>query len=241
MNNQKNNLFIGLASILLVFGSLWVVWKMTSSSSSLTKVEVAKNIQITPNDTIKGDVNAPITLVEYSDFQCPSCKVYSPTVKSVVEANADVRMVYRHFPLDQHENARLAAAAAESAGKQKKFFEYHDILFENQDQWATLKSKEAEALFITYAEELKLNVDTFKQDIISNAVKDAVEADYQSGIQYGVDSTPSFYIDGVRVKPQSLADFQALIDNARKKRKSDSPKTSTSSGDISITPAAEDK
>lgn len=234
MPNQSKNILLGITSILLVLGSLWVVWKMTSSPSALNKEEAAKNIQITPDDTIKGDVEAPITLVEYSDFQCPACKLYSATVKGVVEANPDVRLVYRHFPLDQHENARVAAAAAESAGKQKKFFEFHDMLFENQDDWGP--SKEAEKKFVEYAQKLKLNVDTFKKDMGSKEIKDAIEADYQSGVQFGVDSTPSFYLDGVRIKPNSAADFQTLIDSAREKNKPEA--TGTGSAELTVAPTS---
>lgn len=232
MPNQSKNILLGITSILLVLGSLWVVWKMTSNPSALNKEEAAKNIQITPDDTIKGDVEAPITLVEYSDFQCPACRLYSATVKGVIEANPDVRLVYRHFPLDQHENARVAAAAAESAGKQRKFFEFHDMLFENQDDWGP--SKEAEKKFVEYAQKLKLNVDAFKKDMASKEIKDAIEADYQSGIQFGVDSTPSFYLDGVRIKPNSAADFQTLIDSAREKNKPEV--TGTGSAELTVAP-----
>lgn len=215
MPHQSKNILYGCLSILLVLGSLWVVWKMTSSPSSQNKEEAAKNITITADDTIKGNTEAPITLVEYSDFQCPACKLYSTTVKSVIEANPDVRLVYRHFPLDQHQNARKAAAAAEAAGKQKKFFEFHDMLFETQDQWGT--SKDAEKKFVEFAQKLKLNIDTFKKDMTSKEVLDDVESDYQTGIQFGVDSTPSFYLDGVRIKPNSAAEFQTLIESARAK------------------------
>lgn len=232
MPNQSKNILLGITSILLVLGSLWVVWKMTSSPSAVNKEEAAKNIQITPDDTIKGDVEAPITLVEYSDFQCPACKLYSTTVKGVVEANPDVRLVYRHFPLEQHENAHIAAAAAESAGKQKKFFEFHDMLFENQDDWGP--SKDAEKKFVEYAQTLKLNIDTFKKDMASKEVKDAIEADYQSGIQFGVDSTPSFYLDGIRIKPNSAADFQTLIDSAREKYAPEA--TGTGSAEMTVAP-----
>lgn len=232
MPQQNKNILLGIVSILLVLGSLWVVWKMTSSPSAQKKDEVVQNITISPDETIKGDMNAPITLVEYSDFQCPACKLYSTTVTSVIDANADVRLVYRHFPLDQHQNARKAAAAAEAAGKQKKFFEYHDMLFDTQDDWGT--SKDAEKKFVEFAQKLKLNVDTFKKDMASKDIQSAVEADYQSGIQIGVDSTPSFYLEGVRIKPNSAAEFQTLIETARTKKITE--KAGSESAQLSIAP-----
>lgn len=235
MGNQGKNILIGFVSILLVFGSLWIIWKMTSNPSAQQADTAQQNISISPSDNVKGDFTAPITLVEYSDFQCPACKLYSATVKSVVEANSDVRLVYKHFPLDQHKNAQSAAYAAQAAAKQGKFFDFHDMLFEGQEEWAELK--DPAKVFESYAQSLKLDIDAFKKDLKSKETADKVDSDYKSGVQIAVDSTPSFYLDGIRIKPQSAADFQTLIDNARAKLSAGDIETGTPSGEVSVTPA----
>ena len=150
-----------------------------------------------------------------------------------------MRLVYRDFPLEQHKNAQVAATAAHAAGKQGKFFEFHDLLFENQDKWQDTSNPRD--IFSSYAKTLKLNVDTFKKDMGSKEISAAIDVNYQSGIQIGVDSTPSFYLDGVRIKPNSAADFQTLIDSARAKKKPDSTQTGTPSGDITTNPVEVNK
>lgn len=160
-----------------------------------------------------GNKNAKTTLVEYSDYECPACALFYPVVKQIVDQNPDkLVFVYRNFPLPQHQNALSAAYAAEAAGKQGKFWEMHDLLFTNQNTWASQSSTTARDTFIGYATQLGLNIDQFQKDMDSQAVKDKVETDYQSGVKSGVGATPTFYLNGSKMAPPtSLNGFQNTI------------------------------
>lgn len=210
--NSKNIMW-GVGVVILTIVGLWGIWKLTTAPANQTQQE-AVEIEIVADDHIKGNPEAPITLVEYSDFQCPACRAYAPLVRQVMEANPDsVRVVYRHFPLAQHQNAEIASYAGEAAAKQDKFFEFHDILFDRQDDWA--EEDNPTDLFTKYAEELELDVDQFKTDMNSGESKERVERDLTEGIGLGVNSTPSFFLNGSKLRnPSSLEEFQTLIDDA---------------------------
>lgn len=161
----------------------------------------------------KGNPSASVTLVEYSDFQCPACGAYSTIVKRLIGEFGDrVKLIYRHFPLrNTHKNAQLAAQAAEAAGSQGKFWEMHDLLFENQAQWSVI-SFAAGTAFEEFAESLNLNIDQFKKDIDSQNIKNKIEKDFQSGIAAGVDHTPTFFINRKQIpNPQSYDEFRNAI------------------------------
>jgi len=170
---------------------------------------------ITAADWSQGKIGSKVVLVEYSDFQCPACGAYYPIVKKLVQEFGDrIQMVYRNFPLSTiHVNAERAARAAESAGLQGKFWEMHDMLFENQTRWATAGN--SLDLFTQYALSLGLDKSKFTGDFSSNAVRDAVNSDYESGLKSGVNGTPTFFINGKKIEnPNSYDDFKILIQNA---------------------------
>ena len=157
-----------------------------------------------------------MTLVEYSDFQCPACATYFPVLNQLAaEYASSTRIVYRHFPLEQHKNARLAAYAAEAAATQGKFFEMHDMLFAEQTKWSELA--DPAPVFTSYAQTLGLNMEQFAADGASQALKDRVERDVASGKVYAVNATPTFYVNGRKIKnPGSYQEFKALIDEELK-------------------------
>jgi protein-disulfide isomerase len=196
--------FIGIA--LLMFGLVKL------GGGSETNGTASLLAAVSASDASKGNTEAPVTLIEYSDFQCPACASYYPLVKELMNEYGDrVHFVYRNFPLVQHKNAAPAALAAEAAGRQGKFWEMHDLLFENQVRWAT--SKEVRTIFEQYASSLKLNLEQFSADMESDEIKAKVQADYDGGIAAGVNSTPTFFLNGEKiVNPQSLNEFKALID-----------------------------
>lgn len=146
------------------------------------------------NDHIRGPKNAKVTIVEYSDFQCPFCSRFHDTMKQVLAAYPnDVRWIFKHFPLDSiHPMARKAGEAAECAGEQGKFWEYADALFINQ---ASIN----DALYGKLAGDLKLNVSKFNDCLSSGKMASVVDADYQEGIGYGVRGTPGNFINGTPV------------------------------------------
>ena len=124
-----------------------------------------------------------------------------------------VRFAYRHFPLPQHKNAKLAATVAEAAGKQGKFWEMHDLIFQNQSDWS--EEKNAAVIFAQYAQDLQLDLAKFQTDIASEEIKAKIENDYKSGVKAGVNSTPSFFLNGKKLdNPRNYDEFKNAIEQA---------------------------
>lgn len=170
---------------------------------------------IRTEDRTKGPANATVTLIEYSDYQCPACAAYFPVIKQLQEAFPnDLNIVFRDFPLTQiHNNALAAAYAAEAAGNQGKYWEMHDILFARQGSWASLSNPKD--TFTDYARELGLNIDLFTTDMTSDAVQNQVASDQKLGTRLRIQSTPTFYLNGTKLQnPQGLEPFKALVQEA---------------------------
>jgi protein-disulfide isomerase len=156
--------------------------------------------EISEEEWIKGNPKATVTLVEYSDFQCPSCAMFYPTVRKLeTDFGAQIRIVYRHFPLGFHPHANLAAQAAEAAGKQGKFWKMHDLIFDQQQEWSAMVGS-ARGRFLGYAKELALDMDRFEADLDAKPTREAVETDRRSGERLGVSSTPTFFLNGVMIR-----------------------------------------
>lgn len=170
--------------------------------------------------TESSEVSVPaevITIVEFSDFQCPACRAAQPAVENVKRAYAGkVQIVFRHFPLDSiHPNARLAATAAEAVASldESKFWLMHDKLFAEQETWSTISSRsELKDTFATYAVELGLDRAQFLEKMESDSVAELVNLDVAAGTQLGVNSTPTFYVNGVKTSaPQLLQAVESLL------------------------------
>ena len=146
---------------------------------------------INKNDHVQGPPDGIVTLVEYGDYQCPHCGAAFPIVKQIQKAFVkNLRFAFRHFPLSNvHEYAFLAAIAAEAAGRQQKFWEMHDMIFERQ-------SLLNEYAFLEFAKEVGLKIPVFKMDLQDPKLSEKVEADFESGVRSGVNGTPSFFING---------------------------------------------
>lgn len=161
------------------------------------------NPPVGPDDHVRGNPDAPATLVEYGDFECPYCGRAHLVLQEVERRmGRDMRFVFRHFPLAElHPHAVLAAEAAEAAGAQGKFWPMHDALYENQD------ALEPEGL-VGYADALGLDTARFLGDLASHAYLDRVQRHLQSGVKSGVKGTPTFFINDVRFEdswdPDSL-------------------------------------
>lgn len=190
-------LFIGLA--ILGGGSA------ANTANTLTS-EVNSNI-----DHIRGPNSAKVTLVEYSDFQCPACGQYEPILRDLASSFPnDLRIVYRHFPLtDLHPNAYPAALASEAASKQGKFWEMHDILFDRQSQWENATS--TDALFTEYAVSLGLKKDQFINDLSASDTIDRVALDSTSASNAGLNATPTFFLNGKQAQLRTLEEFKTAV------------------------------
>ena len=155
-------------------------------------------------DHATGARDAPVTLVEYGDYECPWCARAYPIVKRVQETMSDsVRVVFRHFPRNSlHPHASIAAQAAEAAAAQDKFWAMHEMLFENQDELA-------EVDLAKYALLLGLEVYKFQADITSERFVPKVRRDFESGVQSGVKKTPTLFVNGLRY--EGALEYEALV------------------------------
>lgn len=145
---------------------------------------------VTDNDHIKGNKNAEVTLIEYSDFECPYCGAFTPTLDSVMAKYKDqVRLVYRHFPLSFHPNAEPAALASECAAEQGKFWEFHDAMFKNQ-------SALNEDFYKKLASDNKLNNKKFTDCLSSKKYQQKVQDQAAAGGAAGVNGTPGTFVIG---------------------------------------------
>jgi protein-disulfide isomerase len=162
----------------------------------------------TDDQPVKGNPAAPVTIVEFTDFQCPSCAGVQPTLEKLVAEYGDrVRLVVRDFPLDQHEFAAKAAEAAEAARAQGKYWEYAGMLFTNQQALSVDKLKE-------YATQAGLDRQKFDAALDSGQMADKVQRDLMDGIRLGVNSTPSFFINGRVANDRSYEGLKAAIEKA---------------------------
>jgi len=176
------------------------------------------------DDPVKGDPNAPVTVVEFSDFQCPFCFSFFDQTLPLLERDyidtGKVKLVYRDFPLDSiHQNARPTHIAAECADEQGKFWEYHDILFENQADWERLSSTDLDSQLKLYSTTLGLESASFDSCLLSQEIADEVNADFVQASTYGATGTPTFFIGNEKdgfikiVGAQPYVVFQSMIDN----------------------------
>jgi protein-disulfide isomerase len=161
----------------------------------------------TASSPAKGPEDAAVTLVAFSDFQCPFCARVTPTLAQVDEEyGSEVRIVFKHLPLSMHPKAPAAHAAAEAARLQGKFWEMHDLIFANQREMSEEK-------YVEYAGEIGLDVERFRRDVASPAVIAAVERDKQEAEALGVTGTPSFFVNGKFMSgAQPLSEFKARIE-----------------------------
>jgi protein-disulfide isomerase len=196
----------------LIFG---VVSSFSKSGAQQEPVDQAQLLSAAPH--IKGAENAVVTIVEFSDFQCPACKATNPLVEKVANQYLDqVRVIFRHFPLNSiHKNAQLAAQASEVAAEDGKFWEYHDILFAEQLTWSQLDVKEEylEQL-AAYAEELGIDKGSFLERIESDHIKSLVTEDLTAGGRLNIQATPTLYVNGQPTPASQLMQMvESIINN----------------------------
>ena len=161
------------------------------------------------NPYTKGSPTASVTLEEFSDFECPACGGLEPGLRRVVSEYGDrAKLVFRHFPLSMHKYAFLASRAAEAAGQQGKFWEMHNMLYDNQKEWSD--SMEPRVQFASYATRLGLDVQRFKTDMERQDLADRIKADYARGMSLGVKGTPTVYLNGRELVPGQLVTEQDL-------------------------------
>ncbi len=208
---------IGIISIIVVvllgFSAL-IVWKLSSridySQYDLNSVLSGDENSGGIGDNVKGDVNAPVKIFEYADYQCPGCSTANPYINQLVEEyDGKLAVVYRNFLLDYHQNGTAAASAAEAAGLQGYWKDYADLLFANQSDWEYASAYERTNIFVSYFEQItdgQGDVNKFRNDMGSSQVASKIKFDIGAGQYIRVSATPALYING------KMMDFSGATD-----------------------------
>jgi cyclophilin family peptidyl-prolyl cis-trans isomerase/protein-disulfide isomerase len=175
--------------------------------------------EVNETDHLIGNPNAKVTIIEYSDFQCPGCAAIAPVLPQLVERYPnDIRVIYRHFPLSIHPLAPMAARASEAAGLQGKFWEMNEALFTNQGTWAAMDEAGAKQWMLDQAAALGLDTTQFAADLDSEAVTARVNKDLQDSLTLQLGGTPTVYINGLPYNFQyipSVDEFSAVIEQVK--------------------------
>lgn len=163
-------------------------------------------------DRVYGDPASKVVLVEYGDYQCPGCKTAYPIVKTVTEKyKGQIAFVFRNFPLTSaHPNARAAAATVEAAGQQGKFWEMHDKIYEQQDDWKNASTNDRSGVFRSLAEDIGLDVSKYDTDVASSEIAKKINFDLALGRKDKISGTPSFFLNGKALESNAWGTTDAL-------------------------------
>jgi protein-disulfide isomerase len=203
----------------------------TSSPSASTNSQTSTPTDITSSKynsappgaappNIEGNPGAPVTIEEFGDYQCPPCKETHPALKKVLAFYGHkVRLIFRNLPLvAMHKHALAAAYAAEAAGLQGRFWEMHHKLYDQQNAWKELDDTKIQEVFVNYARDLKLDVDQFKRDMLSQRVASRVHLDRERADALGVDSTPTIFVNGKLIPFKQYQNLNPVIEAALKEK-----------------------
>ncbi len=238
----------GISTVFLGF-FLFLLFSLKSNNPSLNDVDDGSVVQLSDSGEFRVAANSttpaaerPVTIVEFADIQCPACKQYHPVLQSLLDLYPEtVTWNFKHFPIYSiHPNALPTAIAAEAAGKQGKFFEMLDLLYERQQAWSNVPNPRS--ILVGYAQELGLDVEMFENDLDDEELSRKVEAQRTEGINAGVNSTPSFFINGVRIaNPSDISGFQAVIDEILAGENVDVEEPAVMDEDVTSTPSGEEE
>jgi protein-disulfide isomerase len=212
MNAKAVLIWVGVIAVTI--GAIVGLYFLTSNQGGNSQNSgLILSKPVSARDWRKGPDGAKAVLVEYGDFECPACAAYESMLSQLQnEFGGQLQIVFREFPLAQHQNARLAAQAAEAAGIQGKFWEMHDKLYQTQKDWSNLSSSQALTTFKNYAQVLGLNVSKLTSDMNSPAVTAKIDDDVSSGNLSGIQGTPTFFLNGKDAGyPQSYDEFKTEI------------------------------
>jgi protein-disulfide isomerase len=187
--------------------------RQSGESTTAPGTSTPGTFQNTGGGHFRGPANAKVTLVEFGDYQCPSCKAFHPVVQELLSRYPDqVRLEFHHYPLISiHPNAMAASMAVEAAGEQGRYWEMHDLIFELQDQWS--RSPNPEPDFLAMAARLGLNQNAFMQALRSPQLQDRILQDVLRAREAQVEAVPTFFIDGKKVSiPLSISAFVDVIE-----------------------------
>jgi len=212
MSTETRNLAVILGGALFVIG-LGIFFFGSDDSQTATESPADKNILVRQGSH-QTNPGGKVTVVEFGDYQCPACAAAYSAIKAIEEKykdSKDFNFVFRNFPLPMHRNALVAAEAAEAAAEQGKFWEMNNALYEHQKDWG--ESSDAMKFFLQYAKDIGLNTDEFQKAVTDEKFADVISKDKSDGNTLGVDSTPTFYINGEKFVGIPGSDFKAKIEN----------------------------
>jgi protein-disulfide isomerase len=216
---------VGAAALAAFPGGPLLCQTMQPRRLSVAADETISGKRLAKSMHIRGNPEAPLTLEEFGDFECSSCKNVATFLDKVIkEYHPSVRVIFRNFPLAMHQHARDAALAAEAAGLQGRFWEMHDMLFREQPVWSS--TSDARMLFDSYAETLGLDLNQFRKDAKSDKVRERIEFDQARARSLGVKVVPALFIDKHQVGTDegTPEEVHRLIDEAVKAKASTSEK-----------------
>ena len=203
---NKTGWIIFSTAVVLLLGGLVVWTRMTNPPLDVSNVNTGSVLAATEEsgtiaDRTKGSSENTVVLVEYGDYQCPSCAGANANVNKLVDEYGDkLTFVFRNFPLTSiHPNAKAAAAVAEAAGQQDKFWEMHNLLYDNQSDWASLDASKRTDVFNQYADSLNLDITKFTADLTDKTIAQKIKFDIALGKKDGAEATPAFYLNGKKV------------------------------------------
>ncbi len=204
--------------VVAIFGLLagLVIWsrsnstKIDTSNINPSSIQVASKQNGNIADHVFGKADSKVVLTEYGDFQCPGCGSAEPGVEKIINEYKDyTAYIFRNFPLTSiHQNALSAASAVEAAGLQNKYWEMHSMIYKKQNEWNTLSVDQRTTTFTNYASQLGLDTTKFQADMASSAVAQKISFDQAIGYKVGVDSTPTYFLNGVKLSNSIIEDLQ---------------------------------
>lgn len=220
----KVMLGLGLATLAIFVGGIYFLTKTNPPAATEEKPADPKILIKSDSHKIEAK-DSKVTIVEFLDFECPACGAAHPVVKKVLEDyKGKITYVSRNFPLPMHTKARLAANAAEAAGEQGKYWEMYDKLFEGQEEWGLETDSDqdkAKEIFTKYAKEIGIDTGKFREALDKSHFAEKIQNDVNDGKAVGVDSTPTFFINGVKYSGGLNYDtFKAIIEKEQKKQTS---------------------
>lgn len=199
-------------TVVLILGAVFLLTPKNPplKQDKIVQIDYSKGQKI-------GSDSAKIRLVEFSDYQCPACATFHSSIEKLRLSYSDneLQIIYRHFPLPQHPNAKKAANLAEAAGEQGKFWEMSRRIFETQNQWVSLA--DVTEFFISLAEEFKLDEDEVRQALKEDKYQDKINADLAEGSSLGINATPTFFLNGRKLNLKSFKDLDAAVVEELKK------------------------
>lgn len=204
-NQNKVFIIVIIATLVLLVGGTFLFTKGNSKETPqrvdtalLTSPTSYRTSGYANGEYLPASASARVTLVEFGDYECPACSIYSPMVKRLLtEFSGKITYVFRNYPLPQHKNAPISSYAVEAAGLQGKYWQMHEKMFATQKEWSSMSNPKD--TFVGYAKELGMDIAKFTSDMDSQLIKDIIKSDTNDGNAVALIETPTFYLNDLKI------------------------------------------